>query len=337
MAEERNLATVRAPESTEEDVTKAELQRRMEEARESITQTVTEIKDTVANQYQAVRETVTEALDWREQFRKRPVAFSVGALSVGFIVGYSIAGTFKDNDRSYYYDDEETSTGLPRSQAVSPPGYGSDTGESSSASSRSYAAQALTGSSYGSSDFAEPSASRRDASAYSPQTSVSSRNLAAVSGGQVTETAEVEEPKGPGLIDRFKTTKAYDRLEEEVTALGDRFINELSKTAQTVVLPALFSKVKELFGVDLSNKTSAETNAALSGGAQSSFAGVNRGASAREDDSTLTGSASGGEGGTTGGGSSATGGDSTSYATSENRGYGASVGGGGADYKRGSD
>jgi len=335
MAEERNLATVRAPESTDEDVTKAELQRRMEEARESITQTVTEIKDTVANQYQAVRETVTEALDWREQFRKRPVAFSVGALSVGFIVGYSIAGTFKDDGRSYYYDAEDTSTGLPRSQAASPPSYGSDTGESRSAGSRSYAAQSLTGGSYGASD--EPSA-------YSPATSVSSRNLAAVSGGQATETAEETEPKGPGLIDRFKTTKAYDRLEEEVSALGDRFINELSKTAQTVVLPALFSKVKELFGVDLSNAegegasgqraagTSAETNASLSGGAQSSFAGVNRGTSGREDDSTLTGRTTGDEGGT----ATASGGTSTSYATSENRGYGASAGGG-SDYKRGSD
>lgn len=349
MAEERNLATVRAPESTDEDVTKEELQRRMEEARESITQTVSEIKDTVANQYQAVRETVTEALDWREQFRKRPVAFSVGALSVGFIVGYSIAGTFKDDDRSYYYDAEDMSTGLPRSQAASPPSYGSDTGESLSAGSRSYAAQSLTGSSYGASDFDEAaSTSRREASAYSPATSVSSRNLAAVSGAQAAETSEESEPKGPGLIDRFKTTKAYDRLEEEVSALGDRFINELSKTAQTVVLPALFSKVKEMFGVDLSDRegegatgqraagTSAqgrsaiETNAALSGGAQSSFAGVNRGTSGREDESTLTGrSTSGDEGG-------AAGGTSTSYATSENRGYGASAGSGGGD-KRGSD
>ncbi|HVG33348.1 MAG TPA: hypothetical protein VM911_09715 [Pyrinomonadaceae bacterium] len=359
MAEERNLATVRAPESTDEDVTKEELQRRMEEARESITQTVTEIKDTVANQYQAVRETVTEALDWREQFRKRPVAFSVGALSVGFIVGYTIAGTFKDDDRSYYYDAEDTSTGLPRSQAASPASayYGSDTGESRSAGGRSYAAQALTGSSYGSSDFDESAASgaRREAGDYSPATSVSSRNLAAVSGGQATETSTEETPKGPGLIEKFKTTKAYDRLEEEVTALGDRFINELSKTAQTVVLPALFSKVKELFGVDLSNKegegasgqraagtsahgrTSAETNAALSGGAQSSFAGVNRGTSGREDDSTLTGRATTGDESGAAGGATATGGTSTSYATSENRGYGASAGSGGSDYKRGSD
>jgi hypothetical protein len=338
MAEERNLATVSAPESTDEDVTKAELQRRMEEARESITQTVTEIKDTVANQYQAVKETVTEALDWREQFRKRPIAFSVGALSVGFLVGYSIAGTFKDDDRAYY-DDEETGTGL-RAQAASPAS-SYYAGASQPAADRSYAAQAITG---GSSDLDETfTAARREASAYSPAaSSVSSRNLAAVSGltgGQDTETAEEEEAKGPGLMERFKTTKAYDRLEEEVSALGDRFINELSKTAQSVVLPALFSKVKELFGVDLSNKEDergggakqrTETNAALSGGAQSSFAGVNRTSTVSEADSTLSGRA-GGEGGAT-----ATGDTSTSYATSENRGYGASAGGGG-DYKRGSD
>src|ERR687893_786211 len=101
MAEERNLAVARAQDADDTDSTKAELQRRMEEARESITQTVTEIKDTVTNQYQAVRDTVTEALDWREQFRKRPVAFSIGAMSAGFILGYAVAGTFKGGDSDY--------------------------------------------------------------------------------------------------------------------------------------------------------------------------------------------------------------------------------------------
>src|SRR4051812_34697952 len=105
MAEERNVGVARAVETDDTDSTKAELQRRMEEARESITQTVTEIKDTVANQYQAVRDTVTEALDWREQFRKRPVAFSIGALSAGFILGYTVAGTFKDDGSAYEEDD----------------------------------------------------------------------------------------------------------------------------------------------------------------------------------------------------------------------------------------
>jgi len=45
MAEERDLALARAQADVgdDEDATKAELQRRMEEARESISQTVTEI------------------------------------------------------------------------------------------------------------------------------------------------------------------------------------------------------------------------------------------------------------------------------------------------------
>ena len=336
MAEERNLATVRAPELTDEDATKEELQRRMEEARESITQTVTEIKDTVANQYQAVRETVTEALDWREQFRKRPLAFSVGALSVGFITGYCIAATFKSDDS---YDDNEE-YGL-RARGASPASsyYRGEaaSSESQPATARSYAAQAIIGGSYGTSSDYDNAMSSREPSDYSPAPS-------AYSGLAAQDTAREAEDQGPGLIERFKSTKAYDRLEEEVSALGDRFINELSKTAQSVVLPALFSKVKELFGVDLSNKesegrasqrraeassanASSAVNASLSGGAQSSFAGVNRGASGREDESTLSGRSEGDAGNPP-----ATG--STSYATSENRGYGASAG---AGDRRGSD
>ena len=80
MAEERTLGLARAQDYTAEEPSKEELQRRMEEARDSISNTVTEIKETVANQVQAVKDT----LDWREQFKKRPVAWSAGALGVGF-------------------------------------------------------------------------------------------------------------------------------------------------------------------------------------------------------------------------------------------------------------
>lgn len=330
MAEERNLATVRATDATQaEDVSKEELQRRMEEARESITQTVAEIKDTVANQYQAVRETVTDALDWREQFRRRPVAFSVGALSLGFLTGYCLAGVFKGDGNSYSYDEDADSSLQRTASSASAPAssyYQSSEGIEGvrTAATRSYAAQAITGSSssQGASDYDAGTSHAAGTGAYSPAVYSSSGAAAA---------QETEEESGPGLIERFKGTKAYDRLEEEVSALGDRFINELSKTAQTVVLPALFSKVKELFGVDLSDKEGASassqqrqssgstaTNASLSGGAQSSFAGVNRGTGGLEDESTQSGSTGG-----------------TSYATSENRGYGASAGGG--DYTRGSD
>ncbi|HEX8145149.1 MAG TPA: hypothetical protein VF553_21465 [Pyrinomonadaceae bacterium] len=78
-------------ETTEDTPSKAQLQRRMEEARESISQTVDEIKDTVTEQYETVKETVGEVLDWKEQFQKNPLVWGLGAVAVGVAVGYSIA------------------------------------------------------------------------------------------------------------------------------------------------------------------------------------------------------------------------------------------------------
>ena len=98
MAEERTLGLARAQEYSSEDPSKEELQRRLDDTRDSISQTVMEIKETVANQVQAVKDT----LDWREQFRKRPVAWSAGAMGVGFLTGYCLAATFKGDDYSRY-------------------------------------------------------------------------------------------------------------------------------------------------------------------------------------------------------------------------------------------
>src|ERR1044071_3319058 len=97
MAEERTLGLARAHEQTTEEPSKEELQRRLGEARDSITNTVTEIKETVANQVQAVKDT----LDWREQFKKRPVVWSAAALGVGFCTGYCIANYVKGDDDDY--------------------------------------------------------------------------------------------------------------------------------------------------------------------------------------------------------------------------------------------
>lgn len=91
MAEERNLGLVRATEDPAEDLSKEELQRRLETTRDSISHTVTEIRETVQHQVQAVKDT----LDWKEQFKKRPLAWSAGAAGVGFLVGYCIAATAK--------------------------------------------------------------------------------------------------------------------------------------------------------------------------------------------------------------------------------------------------
>lgn len=204
MAEERTLGLSRAREVDVEDSSKEELQRRMEQARDSITNTVTEIKENVSQQY----ETVKDALDWREHFKKAPVAWSLGAAGVGFFVGYGIAACVSGDD----YDKVHYS---------------------------SSAAHSLT------------------ANAYLPQ-------RAASESIDPAHTKSNGKNDGPGMLERFKETSAYERLSQEAGALGDRLVEELSTTAQTVVLPALLKKIKTWIGVDLSDK-SASNSSSMSG------------------------------------------------------------------------
>ncbi len=57
------------------------------------------------------------------------------------------------------------------------------------------------------------------------------------------------------MLTRFKDTSAYERLSKEAGSLGDRLVEELSTTAQQVVLPALLKKIRTWIGVDLSDKS----------------------------------------------------------------------------------
>ena len=82
-----------------EEPSKEELQRRLDVTRDSISHTVSEIKETVANQVQAVKDT----LDWREQFKKRPVTWSAGAAGAGFLLGYCIAANVKGPKSGHSY------------------------------------------------------------------------------------------------------------------------------------------------------------------------------------------------------------------------------------------
>ena len=125
MAEERTLGLARAEEHTADEPSKEELQRRLDQARGSITNTVSEIKETVANQVQAVKDT----LDWREQFKKRPVAWSAAAMGVGFCTGYCIAGYVKGDSTEFHsaidrYNEDSrqyASQGLVSSAAMATP------------------------------------------------------------------------------------------------------------------------------------------------------------------------------------------------------------------------
>lgn len=213
MAEERNLGLARAREGGDDEPSKAELQRRMEAARDNITNTVTEIKENVEQKV----ETVKDALDWREHFKRRPVTWSLGAAGVGFFVGYGIAAAVMGEDER----SASHSTSTPYNYVID--------SESVSAS-----------------HAASSKANGKD--------------------------------EGRGLLARFKETSAYDRLSQEAGTLGDRLLDELSTTAQTLVLPALLKKVKEWIGVDLSDKrasmgTSQASNRSVSGQTSAAQAG----------------------------------------------------------------
>ena len=236
-AADANTGIARAPEvdtatdaSDDTETTKQELQRRMEEARESISQTVSEIKDTVTTQYETVRTTINENLDWREHVRKSPTAFSIGAGTVGFFLGLAIAGAFAGgrNDESDYSEyeyeyDEDDDTYSPTPTARS---YRAQTMESAS-----------SGGDYGMSSPSRPKSSNASLASYG-----------------TTATAEEEEPSGPSIFERFKNTQAYDKLTNEITSLGSRVVDELSHTAQTVVLPMVLGKLKDAVGIDLNTQ-----------------------------------------------------------------------------------
>ena len=89
-----------------EPESKAALRRQMEETRESISETVAEIKTVVTQQYEEVRDTVEgvkesvgEALDWRADFERNPLVWGAGAVSIGILVGFGIARAFDEEER----------------------------------------------------------------------------------------------------------------------------------------------------------------------------------------------------------------------------------------------
>jgi hypothetical protein len=219
MAEERTLGLARANDLTGEEPSKQELQRRLDEARDSISHTVTEIKESVANQVQAVKET----LDWREQFKKRPVIWSAGAVGAGFLVGYCLAAMAKGSESADYGNERY--------------GYGEE--------SRSYAAQPIL------------QASAAHASALGVSKSGNGKH----------------DDDGPGFFEKLSHTQAYQKVKHEASNLGDEFVQEITKTAKQMVLPALMVSLRNFIGGYLPN---AETTANQQSGSSNMRAETDR-------------------------------------------------------------
>src|ERR1041385_5728652 len=86
--------------TVDETPSKRELQRQMEKTRESVSETVEEIKETVNQQVAVAKKTVSSVLDYREQFQNEPLVWSLGALSAGFALGYTMGYAHKETQGS---------------------------------------------------------------------------------------------------------------------------------------------------------------------------------------------------------------------------------------------
>lgn len=58
---------------------------------------------------------------------------------------------------------------------------------------------------------------------------------------------------GPNIFQKITNTHAFERVRDEAGNLGDAFVQELSKTAKTVVLPALIMSLRNFIGDYLPN------------------------------------------------------------------------------------
>jgi hypothetical protein len=75
--------------------TERELQRKIGQTRDSLRTTVEAIQDKAEQQYETVKHTVADVLDYRDEFQKEPVVWSLGALSAGFALGYTVGYSHK--------------------------------------------------------------------------------------------------------------------------------------------------------------------------------------------------------------------------------------------------
>ena len=74
---------------------KRDLQRQIGRTRESLGETVEQIKETTEQGFAAAKETVSGVLDYRQEFEKEPLVWSLGALSAGFAIGYTVGYAHK--------------------------------------------------------------------------------------------------------------------------------------------------------------------------------------------------------------------------------------------------
>lgn len=81
--------------ATSQEAHKRGLQRQMRHTRDSLRDTVEQIQDTAEQKFQVAKKAVSDVLDYREEFQKEPVVWTLGALCAGFAAGYTVGYSHK--------------------------------------------------------------------------------------------------------------------------------------------------------------------------------------------------------------------------------------------------
>jgi hypothetical protein len=58
---------------------------------------------------------------------------------------------------------------------------------------------------------------------------------------------------GPGFFEKLSHTQAYQKVKHEASNLGDEFVQEITKTAKQMVLPAIMVSLRNFIGGYLPN------------------------------------------------------------------------------------
>ena len=77
-----------------------------------------------------------------------------------------------------------------------------------------------------------------------------------------------DEASGPGFFQRVTNTAAYERVRQEAGGIGEALIQELSKTAKQLVLPAIITSVKNFIGGHLPGGSQTSAQSTNSSGSQ---------------------------------------------------------------------
>jgi len=86
------------PDNKSNEASAAELQRKLHTTRDSITQTVAELKGTMNHEYRTTKDRAMQSIDWQVHMRRYPIAACVGALAVGFLAGRALNSRDEDDD-----------------------------------------------------------------------------------------------------------------------------------------------------------------------------------------------------------------------------------------------